>query len=301
METPRYRGSIVGPIILIGLGIIFLLQNTGAVSWDAWRVIIKLWPVLLIAVGLDIMFGRRSAAGAVLVPLAVLGLVGFGAWVVWSQAPGAGWVREQVHETVAGADRADVDINFAAGVLRVGSTPGADMLISGFVSVAPDDRVSRSFSVSGDTAYYRLEDHAISVIPFVGEGGVDRLWELNLGRQVPMRLNLDTGAGSSRIDLTDVQVTDLRVHTGVGEVILTVPGRGAFSAVVEGGIGQVTVKIPRGMAARVRVQTGIGGQQVSGDFDRQGDTYTTPDYATASDRVDLDVKGGIGEVVIEGP
>lgn len=301
METPRYRGSIVGPIILIVLGIIFLLHNVGAVSWDVWRVIIKLWPVLLIAVGLDIMFGRRSAAGAVLVPLVVLGLVGFGTWVVWSQAPGQAWVREQVSETVAGASRADVDVDFGAGVLRVGSAPGSDLLISGFIDVAPDDRVSRSFSVSGDTAYFRLQDQHITVVPFVGREGPDRTWQLDLGRDIPMRLRLKTGAGSSRIDLTDVQVTDLRVDTGVGETVLTLPRRGQFSAAVEGGVGQVTVRVPRGMAARVRVHTGIGGRRVSGDFDVQGDVYTAPGYATASDRVDLEVKGGIGQVVVQGP
>jgi len=61
MEQRRWRGSLVGPIILIGLGIVFLLNNLGLLSWSVWEVILRLWPILLIAIGLDILLGRRWA------------------------------------------------------------------------------------------------------------------------------------------------------------------------------------------------------------------------------------------------
>ncbi|HEV2021077.1 MAG TPA: B-box zinc finger protein [Terriglobales bacterium] len=48
-----------GAIVLIGLGVLFLLSNAGLFHWN-W--IGKLWPLILIALGIR-MYMRRSAAG----------------------------------------------------------------------------------------------------------------------------------------------------------------------------------------------------------------------------------------------
>ncbi len=57
------RGSLVGPAVLVGLGIILLLNNFGALPWSVWETIFRLWPVLVIGVGLDLLIGRRSIWG----------------------------------------------------------------------------------------------------------------------------------------------------------------------------------------------------------------------------------------------
>lgn len=47
----------------------------GLLSWSVWEVILRLWPILLIAIGLDILLGRRWAWGSWLVAAIVLGLL----------------------------------------------------------------------------------------------------------------------------------------------------------------------------------------------------------------------------------
>lgn len=49
-------GSKVGGLILVVLGTVFLAENLG---WISWREIWKWWPVLLIALGLSMLFGRK--------------------------------------------------------------------------------------------------------------------------------------------------------------------------------------------------------------------------------------------------
>ena len=65
-RTYRRRGGFVWPLVLISLGAIFLLNNFNVLSWDVWDLIWRLWPVLLVAIGLDILFGRRSVLGSFL-------------------------------------------------------------------------------------------------------------------------------------------------------------------------------------------------------------------------------------------
>ncbi len=50
------RGSIVGPMVLLALGVIFLLEQTGRLSWAhsfAWYA--RWWPAVLIVAGLILL------------------------------------------------------------------------------------------------------------------------------------------------------------------------------------------------------------------------------------------------------
>ena len=51
------RGGLIGPLILIGLGVVFLLNNLGILDWSIWEILLRLWPVLLVAAGLDLILG----------------------------------------------------------------------------------------------------------------------------------------------------------------------------------------------------------------------------------------------------
>ena len=64
MEDKRgngyYRGgrSIFWPMILIGLGVVWLLANFDIIPPVNWWTLLNLWPLVLVALGLQIMFGR---------------------------------------------------------------------------------------------------------------------------------------------------------------------------------------------------------------------------------------------------
>lgn len=49
-----------GALVLIGLGVLFLLSNAGVFHWN-W--VGKLWPLILIAVGIRMYMRRQSGAG----------------------------------------------------------------------------------------------------------------------------------------------------------------------------------------------------------------------------------------------
>ena len=67
----RRAPSLIWPLVLITLGVLFLLQNLGYLPWAFWSVAWRFWPVILILVGIQLFFGRRAwvAAGLVVVVL----------------------------------------------------------------------------------------------------------------------------------------------------------------------------------------------------------------------------------------
>ncbi|HEY3367301.1 MAG TPA: LiaF domain-containing protein [Symbiobacteriaceae bacterium] len=295
MERRAWPRSITLPLILIVLGIAFLVSNLG--NWNIWDFLIRMWPVWLIAVGLDILIGRQSRIGAIIVAAVTLAILGGGVWYYAVNTPMAGALSsEQVNQPLNAARRADIEINSSIGELQVHESADANLLVSGTVYRLTGETIDKEAANSGDTAIYRLRSRMLATIPSIGPTQRGK-WDLGLNPGVPMSLKLGTGVGQSNIDLSRLQVTDLELNTGVGQTTVVMPRQGVIRAKINTGIGQAEIIIPAGMAASIRAHTGIGAFRVNGDYTHMGNSsYVSPNYATAANRLDLEVSGGIGEV-----
>jgi hypothetical protein len=302
MEERHYkrRGGFVWPIILIALGLIFLFNNLGLLSWSVWDTLWRFWPVLLIAAGLDVLFGRRSIIGSLIAFVLIALLIGGAVWFAVTQAPafaGETLTSDRVAQELAGATSADVRISFGAGSLRIGALKDSGNLIEGTVLTGPGETVKHDYERDGDVARYELRNEGVAIAP-CGFRRCDQTWSLDLSSSVPMSLRVSTGVGESVLDFSDLKVTDLDVNSGIGQTRLTLPAQGRVSAKVSGGVGQLIVTIPDGMAAQIHASAGLGGVSASGRFQRDGRDYVTGNIATADNRVDLTISGGVGEIVI---
>ncbi len=65
MENKRRHYSIFWPVLLIVIGVVLFLNNTGAISGDTWQVIVNLWPLLFIVGGIESLVNRSGYAGPV--------------------------------------------------------------------------------------------------------------------------------------------------------------------------------------------------------------------------------------------
>jgi hypothetical protein len=301
MDQGVRRGGLVGPLILIGLGVLFLLANLGLLAWSFWEIIFRLWPLLLIAFGLDILFGRRSPWVSVAIVLVVVAVAGASLWFFAPAGPaGRALTTQQISQPLEGASRANVHISSGVGTLRIAgiSEPGADTLVEGTV-VAPEQvRLETDFNVSGGTASYRLRVREATGSPFPTTWGDDRGWDLRLSRNIPIDLRVDTGVGRATLDLADLNLTNLMMNTGVGQTTVSVPASGRVQAQVSGGVGETIIEIPSRMSARIRVNGGLGDVSVDGAYRQEDRVYTSTNYATAQDRIDIQVNGGVGRIVV---
>jgi hypothetical protein len=296
-QKPRRRVSLVGPVILIGLGIVFLLNNLGILDWNIWDVVFRLWPVLLIAAGLEVLIGRRSALGSLLALVLTLALV---AGVVWLVSTGVVLgPAEEISQPLGGATRAEVVISPAVGTLHLASLPESDNLIAGTIYPVKGEHIARDSEIEDDTMAFSLKSHGEFHGPFFGGWGSEQGWSLKLARSVPVDLAVDIGVGQAKLDLSDLNVTDLSTNMGIGQTSVTLPDRGRLQAHVEGGIGSLDIVIPSGMEARIHFDTGLVGRSLPNSYeDSGGDVYITPGYAGAGNRIDLEVELGIGAVTV---
>ncbi len=298
MDKRKQRGGLVGPVVLIGLGVVFLLNNLGILEWDVWWALLRIWPVFLVAAGIDLLIGRRSFLGSLLALVLIVAVFAGAFWLAWKGA-GAGPVGtgEEISQALGVATEAEIIIEPAVGTLHVEALPESSSLIEGTVRLGSGERLEREYKVEDGVAKFILQSEGVTIGPFIGVGD-ERVWDLGLNTDVPLDLEISLGAGQSDVDLRGLTVSDLNVGFGVGQTTLTLPVRGSFQAKVDGAIGQVIIIIPRGMEARVRLDTALVARQLPDGYRCQDDVCTSPGYTGGENRVDLEVDLAIGNVSI---
>ncbi len=304
METKHeHRGGLVWPIILIAAGIVLLLNNLNLLSWEIWGTLWRLWPVLLIAIGLDIIIGRRSFWGSLLVGLLLLGVLAaairFGLPQIGSSTVNAVERTETIDEALKGGESAAVDISFGTGTLNLAALPaGSSGLIKGTLDLSRGERLALSHTAAGSIERLSLKSENSWGATLNTATNERKTWDLELNRDLPIDLQIDTGVGISTFDLTQMNLTQVQINGGVGEATVKLPQRGRYDVVIDGGVGQITVIIQQGLAARIKVDTGLGNIHVDGDFAQRDDEYVSANYGTAENRADVEINGGIGQIII---
>jgi hypothetical protein len=252
------------PLLLILFGVLLLLDNLDLLPGSVFGYV---WPLLLIFFGASLLLSR-------------------------------GGRPEPVEDatTLEGARSAQVTLKHGAGELVVQDGAAAGLLYSGLFAGGVDKHLDRQ----GDRLLVTLEGKAPDWFRWPGPmfGGHGMNWDLRLSDAVPLALTIESGASASRLDLTRVPVTELVIKTGASSTNVTLPARaGHMRARISSGAASVDITVPAGVAARIRGMVGVGSLDVDQRrFPRVNSAYESADFATAENRVEVDVEGGVGSV-----
>jgi len=293
MAKRRRNASPLGAVLLIFAGGILLLNVFNVLDWSIWWSIVRLWPLLLVAAGLELLLGR-SKVGALLATILVIALAAGSLWLMSEGVIATGTETAQISQPLGDATRADVSINPAVGELRLKAAPEAANLVEGEIRHGTNEDIQESYSQEGDTATYNLSTSSGSWGTFAGGWDQSRAWELSLSPGASLALNADMAVGDNTLDLTGLTLEDLSAEMGVGLLKVTLPATGQFAAKVSQGVGVVEIIIPKGMAVRIKTDTALAGRQMPDDLVKDEEVYSSPGYATAANRVEIEAGVAIG-------
>jgi hypothetical protein len=296
-QHPHKRGgSLVFPILLIVLGVLFLLDNLNITNGIDWDTIVKLWPILLVALGLEIILGRRVSFGAIFLIVILVLIAGAVAW--WSVVGTGERTTQSFTWELDGVERAEMELNTGIAELNLRGAGDMGGLLVADMDLAHGVRVREDVSTDGDVARGHISTEGrFWGIPGLF-GGRASQWDLQLNERVRWELDVNAGVGEVDLDLSELLVSELKLDAGVGEVRVTMPRRGGVEASVKGGVGDIRITIPEGVQARFQVDRGIGDLTVGGRFTRRGDYYETEDLSRAESFIELDIDIGVGSVTV---
>ena len=304
--TARARRILpVGPLLLIALGLGLLLTNLGLLPWEIWRTAVRLWPLVLVLLGLQALVTGRVDWAALLALLVAFALLSLGTRFLFPIPRGSGATvapaAEVLRQGLEGAQQASIRVQFGGGELSIGSLDQPGLLARGELAGERSGRLLSEYRVRGGVGMLevRPDDPRPGRSFFFnrGDGPPDRL-RLDLARGVPIDLEVQAGAADSRLDLRDLTIPSLRLSAGAARSTVTLPASGATRADVQAGAASVSIEVPPGVAASIRT-AGSGLSRLSVDesrFPRTGQGYESPDYASATNRAELTLRAGAASV-----
>lgn len=262
------RSGIFFGIFIVLLGAVLLAINLGYADRRIWNFF---WPALLVLLGAWLLLRPRVSRQALAV--------------------------EQASYPLGGATEGEISFHYGAGVMHISDSALPTELAGGSFTGG----VLAEQSVRGSTALLTLKSPSDRIFdgPWgAGDKGFD--WKVGINAQIPLSLDLHTGANEQFLDLSHTQVKSLLLETGASHSVITLPAAAGFTkAVIKSGLADVSITVPEGVAALIHVNAGLSGIKVNTDrFLKVGEQYQSTDYLNAANKVEIHIETGLGSVSV---
>ena len=263
-KEPRPR-SLFWPILLVGVGIIWLLSNLGIIQTVSIGSVLKLWPLLLIVLGIEILFSRRYPwVGA------VVGLVAIGVVVTIMIAgpqlgleTGSTLKTETFSTPIENVTSVEYNFDTSSSPVTISALEeGGQDLISAEVTYAG----IMNFDVAGTTEKtIRLSETSGQSDWLNWDLSFDQLgWDIGLAPEIPSDLILNGGSGSIDMDLSGLNLNSLRTDFGSGSSEIILPETvEPYEVEIESGSGSVNLDLPENTSLTLTLDTGSGSNTIN--------------------------------------
>jgi hypothetical protein len=301
--------NIVGGLTTVVIGLILLANTWGYLGWNVWLSVFSLWPLLVIAWGLELLgrgIGQRwlGVVGALL----VLGGLLYGALILGPRHAPVTWfpftgvvstspfASDLPHDPALA--QADASIKVGATQLVVGA--GEKLASIDGLAPAGDAPVLASTSASGSASVTVTEPGGSRTFD-VGSQTLD----VRLDRAATWRsVALDVGAVDGRIDLSGLDVQAVSVNSGASHLALTVGTRSPrVTIAIQGGAADITLRIPAGAAVNLDAKSGLSDVTVPPSYRRVAGAPVLGESRWIAQgtgpRIDISVQSGVSSVTLQ--
>ncbi len=284
------REGIAWPILLIGTGIFFLLNNFGPRVWISWTQIIQLWPILLIAAGIDLVFKGESGWFNIVGILLTIVLIAGAVWVArsgYQVAADYSRITQNYSDEIISAE---LDLALSAGEILVNADLDKGILLTG--SVTPE-RIDENIKTMGNHLVYQLENNILGFYPHTAR------WELDLTDHLPVDLLVDNGIGEVFLGLEKVDLASLDLNQGIGKLIIEMPEVDSEEILIKQAVGTILVQIPDHTWVAVDAQNGLSKVRFPTNFELKDGYYVSPGANRKNAELFITVEQAIGLVTFQ--
>jgi len=323
--------KIIKGLTFLLIGIILLANTLEILDWSVWSNLFKLWPLLVISLGLSLIFRGKSLSfmGPLIIFLGII--AGVGASYVGISFEGE-MVREvktlsreivveiekapeveTLSETEVAPEtestqqaeispevkeyseieKASIELKFDVGTLNIGeSTPLLYECISQY----------RYKEFEPFEKYSTTEKEAnihICHLPVKGNFyNPKNRWQLKLNNQVIYDLFIETGAVNMDCNLSEFKVEKVYIESGASNINLVVPKYNS-KIIIDTGASNIDIAIPKSVGTMVSIDSGIAIKDLDvGDFIKKNSTYISNNYDNSEYKVDIEIDCGVSSISI---
>lgn len=231
------RGFAFWGVALISAGVVALAIQAGLIPEESARQAWRLWPVVLVVIGLSVIASRTAFA---LVATMLAGLVAGGlAGTLVAGVPGGlsiGCGRDPTETATQSGTfegEAEVVLDFNCGDLAVSTAAGTDWSVEARHGSDSEPEISSG----GDSL--RVSAEGGGFLPFTQEGRQE--WEVVLPTETTLDLAVDANASSSRLDLDEADLSSLVIDANAGDVHVGLAGAQVAEMGIDANAGSISI------------------------------------------------------------
>lgn len=304
---------IFWPVLLIGIGLLFILNNTGVIDFS-WRMLWNLWPLILIFWGIAILPMRDLYKSIAVILVLAFTLTFFNRitddapwdWIHIDRSHHSDWYSDEDEETSPEYSEQDLtvpfDSNMTQGVLKLEAAAG-NFVISGMTSEY------LSFRKKGDIGNYSLttEDlEGTKTIKLSLEEGHVRTnmkhnkVEIGLNEKPSWDLDFEVGAADMELDLRNYKVGKVNLDAGASAIEVVLGEKSPLTRLsLNAGASSIQVKVPASSGCQIKSESFMISREFKG-FTKKGDRiYETPGFETAANKIYIDVETAVSKIKVD--
>ncbi len=290
-------GSLFLGLIILSVGIFYLCKNYGWLPENLNLEILRLWPILIIAVGLSLLNSRGFLSKTIgfIIFLIVITITSF---IIFYGVKND--TKPILNENPFKIERSEKtnysSVVIKSGVGKVNITGGSEEFADGNLR----SNIS-NLKIDNDTSSEKqklsLEVESKDRIELLSEVKNDLTVKLN--SELPTDIYLNLGVADSKLDLREVLVNNLDIEIGVASLDLIMGDRAEMAKVnLRSGLSSVKISLPGNVGSKIIIKEGFSSKQLKNFEKIDDETYQTSNYDEAEKKIEIDLDIGLSRLEI---
>lgn len=291
--------------LFIVFGLLVLINNYAAILMD-WSLIWKLWPLVIILLGISIILKHKAGKGvlaglaAIILALAIFGSIKTLFYVANNDFEISLGGKNQFSVSEYSDSYSDstkyATFNFDGGAGKFILTDTTTDLIYS-KSEGVKDNYSFSSMKSDSTAEINL-DMKNTKITF-GHNYKNRV-EINLNPTPVWNLNFDVGAAAMEFDLRQFRVNEITVGMGAAALDLTIGSLQENTKVsIEAGASSITIRIPENAGCEVTTDAALSSKHLPGFNEVESGNYRSSNFDNSTQKIYIEIECGVSSINVK--
>ena len=306
-EKKNDNGLVTG-ILFVVVGIVALFVTFFDIE-IIWSEIAKLWPVLLILMGVSMIPFNKILKSIVVIIIMLISFVvycemtddDFDEDNVENVYYDDNYNKEDVHvqefsESYSeNISTATIELDYGAGEIRLNS-PVNELVKA---TNASND-VKQDFSVIYEGRHAEIDfDVNETTINEVKKRYTSNHFNLSLNENPIYDFDISLGACDLNFDLTPYKVSDIDIDAGACNIDLKIGNRNPLINVnIETGVSSVRIGIPKSSACRIECESVMINKGFEDFVKKSGNIYETENYYSSTEKINVVFTGAISDVKI---
>ena len=280
---------LIGGIILIILGILFLLTNLGYIGFDVLLGIFDLWPLLLVVAGVNILFNRRFIVSLIAWIIFFVILILYGTFYRGMNAD----TDFKTHFTKP-AETSYGELNLDIGAARIDVDSERNDLLK---VDARGIKLSHNNTYKNDmeTAIFNFanKNHGLTIYNTRGSD-----YNFKLNEDVIWDLDLNLGAISGTLNLENIATRSVDLDMGAGNLNIILGNKyGRSDIEIDSGASNINITVPKDAGIKIKLDSSLSKTNIDDlSLIKLGDHYISPDYEERDVKLEFRISMGVGRV-----